>query len=201
LLEFKLHGKLATAPESSADLGRRLVLCEATCPRGEEAVTAEVMELGQDRDHGVIGSLDGKIVEIAARGVSERRRSAPDLEPCLTIEKRVQATNRLVTAQPVRMQRLYPGLRLWIEVPYAKALCLGAVQDDDVGYLRRSSARSRIRGRRNAPIEQPVILRCVLDTRALSGELAVNLGNTGLHLDGCRRLRARLLTRAQAALG
>ena len=53
------------------------------------------MEFGQDRDHGVVGSLDGKIVEVAARGVSERRRSAPHLKPCLTIEKRVQTTNRL----------------------------------------------------------------------------------------------------------
>jgi hypothetical protein len=94
------------------------------------------MELGQDRDHGVVGSLDGKVVEIAARGVSERRRSAPHLKPCLTIEKRVQTTNRLVTAQPVRVQRLYPGLRLRIEVPCASPLCLGAVQGDDVGDLR-----------------------------------------------------------------
>ena len=110
MLEFKLHGKLAAAPESSADLGRRLALREATCPGGEEAVAAEVMELGQDRDHGVIGSLDGKIVEIAAGRVGERRRSAPDFEPRLTVKKRVEATNRLLTAQPDRVQRLDPGL-------------------------------------------------------------------------------------------
>ena len=94
------------------------------------------MELGQDRDHGVVGSLDGKIVEIAARRVGERRRSAPHLEPRLTVKKRVEATNRVVTAQPDRVQRLYPGLRLLIEAPAASALCLGAGHDDDVGYLR-----------------------------------------------------------------
>ena len=76
---------LAAAPQSSADLGRRLALREATRPRREQAVTAEVIELGQDRDHGVIGGLDGKVVEITTRRVGERRRSAPDLEPSLTI--------------------------------------------------------------------------------------------------------------------
>jgi len=45
-----------------------------------ESFTAELIELGQDRDDGVIGSLDGEVVEVLARGVGQRRRSPPDLD-------------------------------------------------------------------------------------------------------------------------
>ena len=142
MLELKLHGKLAAAPQSPADLGRRLALHEAPRPGGETAVTAEAIELGQDRDHCVIGSLDGKIVEIAAGRVGERRRSSTDLEPGLTTEKRVEATNRIVTARPARLKRFNPGLRFRIEAPGARALCPAARLDDEIDRGRRPSARN-----------------------------------------------------------
>src|SRR3954447_22230890 len=110
MLEIKLHRKVAAAADSSADLGGRLALRGAPCPGGEEAVATEVMQLGQDRDHSVIGSLDGKIVEVAARRVGERRCPATDFEPRLTIEKRVETTDRPFTAPPDRVQRLHPCL-------------------------------------------------------------------------------------------
>jgi hypothetical protein len=97
-------------PQPSAEFGGRLALREATCPGGEEAVTAKAIELGEDRDHRVVGGLNGKVIEIAAGRVGERRRAAADLESRLPIEKGVEATNRLVLARSSRVQRLNPGL-------------------------------------------------------------------------------------------
>ena len=109
MLEVELHRKIATAAESSTDLGRRLTLGEATRPCGEQAVAAEVIELDQDRNHGVIGRLHRKVVQVAARWVAQPRCSPPDFEPRLPNEKRVEPPNRVVAAQPYRAERLNPG--------------------------------------------------------------------------------------------
>jgi hypothetical protein len=108
MLELELHRKLAATPHAPTDLVWRLELCEAACPGGEEAVTAEVIELGQDRNHGVIGGLYRKVLEVAARWVAEPRCSPPDFEPRLADEKRVEPPNRLVAAQPDGAERLDP---------------------------------------------------------------------------------------------
>ena len=95
---LELHGELTAASKAPADLGRRLALGEATRPGREEAVTAESIELGEDRDHGIIGSLDSKVVQIDPGRMGKRCRTPPDLEPGLTKKKRVETTNRLVAA-------------------------------------------------------------------------------------------------------
>jgi hypothetical protein len=109
MLELELHRKLAATPHPPTDLVWRLELCEAACPGGEEAVAAEVIELYQNRNHGVIGRLHRKVVQVAARRVAKSRRSPPDFEPRLPNKKRVEPPNRLVAAQPYRAERLKPG--------------------------------------------------------------------------------------------
>jgi hypothetical protein len=69
-----------------------------------------VIELGEDRDHRVVGSLNGKVIEIAAGRVSERRRAATDFESRLMIKKCMQATDRVVVRRSDRVQRLNPSL-------------------------------------------------------------------------------------------
>jgi len=79
--ELELHRQLAIAPHTPADLGRRLALHEAASPGGEEAVAAELMELGQDRHDRVVRGLKGEIIEVTSGGVGQGRRSPPDFEP------------------------------------------------------------------------------------------------------------------------
>src|SRR6185312_10463235 len=109
----------AIAPHAPADLGRRLALGEATSPGREEAVAAELMELGQDRHHRVVGRLEREVVEVAPRGVRQGRGPPPDLEASLAKEQCVEARDRLVPAQPLGVERLEPRAGLRVEAPYS----------------------------------------------------------------------------------
>ena len=80
------------------DLRRGLALHEAARPGGEQAVPAELVELGQNRDHGVIGGLHGEIVKVRTGRMGQRRRPPPHVEPGLAQQQRVQASDRLRVA-------------------------------------------------------------------------------------------------------
>jgi hypothetical protein len=138
LFEFELVGAFAAAaaPEAPADLGRCLALSEVSCPGGEEAVTAEAIELGQDRDDGVVGGLDGKIVEIAAGRMAERRDAPPDLEPSLVQQQRVETTDRRVTARTAGVERVDPIPRRPIQAQGTSALHVDARRDDHADRRR-----------------------------------------------------------------
>jgi hypothetical protein len=100
MLGLEPHGQLAAASQPPAELGRRLALYETTRPRGEEALTTELIELGQHR-HRVIGGLDSEIVEITTRWVGQRRGSAPHLEPRLPVQQRMQAAEACSRRGPI----------------------------------------------------------------------------------------------------
>ena len=56
----------AVVPEPPADAHGRLQRREPPRPRPELTVAAEVVELAQQRDQRIIGSLDGKVVDVAS---------------------------------------------------------------------------------------------------------------------------------------
>src|SRR5215204_6742409 len=55
-----LERDLAPLPREAPDLHRRLQQAELVRPRGEAALAAEALELGQHRNEGVVGGLDGQ---------------------------------------------------------------------------------------------------------------------------------------------
>jgi len=91
-----------------------------------------VIELGQDRDHRVIGRLNGEIVEIAARGVAMSGCAAPHFEPSLIEQKCVETPDGVVAAPPDRVERLDPGLRLPVKASGTTTLWLPAREGDDL---------------------------------------------------------------------
>jgi hypothetical protein len=109
VLEFLVAGELSSVPEALTDLRRRLALHEAARPGGEQAVPAKVVELGQNRDHSVIGGLHGEIVKLRTGRMRQRRRPPPHVEPGLAQQQRVQAPDRLLASRAVRVQRVKPG--------------------------------------------------------------------------------------------
>ncbi len=129
MLDFGLDGEFAAHAEAPADLGRCLVLGEATSPGGEDAVTAEAIQLAQDRDYGVVGGLDGKIVEIAAGRMAEQRRAPSGLKPGLVQQQRVETTDRRVTARAAGVERVDPPPRRPIRAQRTSAPHVDAGRD------------------------------------------------------------------------
>jgi hypothetical protein len=63
--------QVPVASDPPPDLRGRLALGEAARPGGEEAVPAELAELPQDRDDGVVSGLEREIVQVTPGRVAQ----------------------------------------------------------------------------------------------------------------------------------
>jgi hypothetical protein len=107
-----LERDLAALPGAPANLDRRFEQGELVGPRGEAAVAAEVVELGDDGEQGVVGALLREVVEVSTPQVREGGAAASHLEPRGTDQQLAQLTHRLVTLPALAAQPAQPGARL-----------------------------------------------------------------------------------------
>jgi hypothetical protein len=61
-----LGRQLTRVSQSNADLTGDFDRGEPPCPGGEPGVAAKVVELGEERDEGIVRSLHGEVFEVAA---------------------------------------------------------------------------------------------------------------------------------------
>lgn len=70
----RYRSALAGVAEPPADLAGHLERCEPPPPHHEQRIVSKLVELGEDRDEGVIGGLDGEVVEVASGKCARARR-------------------------------------------------------------------------------------------------------------------------------
>ncbi len=83
---------LAVLPGASAELDAGFEQRELVGPGGEAALTAEVVELAEDRQQSVVGALLGKVVVVATAHVGRRATAAVHLEACGAKQQLAQVT-------------------------------------------------------------------------------------------------------------
>ena len=105
-----LERHFAPLPGAAADLDPGLEQGEFVRPGGEAAVAAEVVELAQDGDEGVVGALVREVVVVVAAQVRERRTAAVDLEACRLQKQGVQVIDPRVALATSRAEPVDPRL-------------------------------------------------------------------------------------------
>ena len=115
-----LERHLPSLPCAAADLRPCLEERELVRPGGEAAVAAEVVELAQDGDKGVVRALLREVVEVVAAQVRKARPAAGDLgASCLEEDGRARR-DRGVTLRALRAQPVDPRLGLRVEASGAR---------------------------------------------------------------------------------
>ena len=105
-----LERDLAALPGPTPECDGRLEDRELVGPRREAALAAEVIQLGEHRDDGVVGGLQRDVLEFVAAQVPEGAATARDLEAGRPQEEAVEPGDGLLPSGAVSRERLEPLL-------------------------------------------------------------------------------------------
>jgi len=128
-----------------AHLHARLQQGELVGPGGEAAFAAEVVELAEQGDQGVVGALLGEVVVVAAAQVGQGGAAPRDLEAGGPEQQGVQLGDGGLALGPARPQAFQPEPRGFVAA-------LGGPRRRGSRSASSSSLRPRIVSDRGAPI-------------------------------------------------